>query len=388
MRKLATIRNVDNIVPIPGADAIETAVIGGWSVVVKKGEFRIGQQGVYFEIDSWLPASNPAFEFLRPKFKVWNNIEGFRLKTIKLRGQISQGLLLPLSSFPELQSETTQYKNDTDVTDILKIEKWERIEEHSSNAGGPGIPGKKIRTRAFPSFIPKTDEERVQNCSAALNAFTRDDRTFEVTVKLDGSSTTVYFVPKTSKYFDQALREQLGNMPWYKRAWIKVAQFLGLRSAHQYVYGVCSRNVNLDTTDDSNQFVAIANQMGIEQKLAKLGRAIAIQGELVGPSIQNNYEKRTVNEFYVFRMFDIDSQDMIVPAERRELAKTLELNHTPVLETDWKIPTEDAMSKILTMASGPGLDGKKMREGLVYKCNEQRFSFKAISNEYLLKQQD
>lgn len=172
-RKLASIRVVSEIKPIEGADNIELAIVDGWQCVVKKGEFFEGQPCVYFEIDSFLPIK-PVFEFLRKSsYRKMGMKEGFRLKTIRLRGQISQGLVLGLSILPEgLEPCFFENSNHKDVSDILGVIKYE-----------PPIPAclvGKVKGN-FPSFIRKTDLERVQNIWNEIKDCKED---FEVTVNL------------------------------------------------------------------------------------------------------------------------------------------------------------------------------------------------------------
>lgn len=167
-RELITIRTINNIVPIDGADQIVCALIDGWKVVVKKDEFKPGDSCIFFEIDSFLPAIDNRFDFLAKSKRIWRGKEGYRLKTIKLRGQISQGLALPVSLFPE-------------GIDVLSnsIEKWEE-DIHPSLAGQ--VKG------SFPPFLHKTDQERIQNCYDDIDK----SAYYEVTLKMDGTSLTIF----------------------------------------------------------------------------------------------------------------------------------------------------------------------------------------------------
>jgi len=169
-RKLATVRKVLDIRPIEGADAIELAIIGGWQCVVKKGDFKVGDLGVYFEIDSFLPIE-PKYEFLRKSSyrQLPTGEEGFRLRTVRLRGALSQGLLLPLGEFTDLPVDTY------DLTSFLKVTKYE-----------PPMPACLAGDAAgsFPSDIPKTDAERIQNLADYFEQYKEAE--FEVTEKLDG----------------------------------------------------------------------------------------------------------------------------------------------------------------------------------------------------------
>jgi RNA ligase (TIGR02306 family) len=185
MRTLASIRTVTAAEPIPEADAIERVRVLGWWVVTKKGEFTPGDRVVYCEIDSLLP-ERPEFEFLRASsYKPAQADEagqevlpaGFRIKTVKLRGQVSQGICFPLSVLPP----GAPSEEGADVTDLLGVRKWE-----------PPLPvgmGGKVKG-GFPGFLPKTDETRVQVLEPVLQR--HRGRTFHVTEKLDETSFTAF----------------------------------------------------------------------------------------------------------------------------------------------------------------------------------------------------
>lgn len=375
MRKLVTKRTVKNILPIKDADNIELAIIDGWQCVVKKNEFNIGDQGFYFEIDCLLPISNKHFKFFEEKAK--NGY--FRIKTIKLKGTLSQGLLLNIKeeNIPELE----------DYSEYFQIKKYE-IDNSTMYFN------KKPDT--FPSFIPKTDQERIQNINYILDEpkepknqsndqsndqieeqiqrkkwqryFERINKirnvTYEETIKLDGSSLTIFI--------------------------------------NKGVYGVCSRNYQLielneenkdkENGEDNNIFLLTAFKLKIQEKLRKFyeetGRSIAVQGELIGPNIQHNYEKVPDYQWHIFDIFDIDNQNYILPQERRQIVKQLNLIHVPVLNELSDIKRFKNINEILEYAEGPSFNNKN-REGIVFKSNEyidnQIYSFKTVSNSYLLK---
>jgi RNA ligase (TIGR02306 family) len=395
MRKLATIQRVLNVRPIEGADKIEVVDVLGWSVVVSKGEFQPNDLCVYFEIDSWCDSSIPAFQspVFEARYSNWGNKRGMRLKTIKLRGQISQGLVLPLHNFPEIQSP----EEGQDVTDLLKIEKWEPLEEARSNNGGIQ---KQAGAGRFPSFLRKTDQERVQNYINELPKHA--DETFEVTIKLDGSSMTVYYVNQESEHYAHIIEDiearLLRKKSFFGKLLYKAKKLFGQVNHPAYFTGVCSRNLEVD--DNGNQFFEYAKEQQIREKLVNLGRNIAIQGELIAPSIQQNHEKVTKPEFYVFDVFDIDLQEYLLPQQARSTVELLGLNYVPVLETEKKLVDFEheadngspefnryVVDQILAYAEGPGMNPGVKREGVVFKSNSSPFSFKAISNSYLLKKE-
>ncbi|MDP3641567.1 MAG: RNA ligase family protein [Bacteroidota bacterium] len=207
MRKLASIQIIKALEPIEGADAIEKATVLGWQLVVKKNDFMVGDKVVYCEIDSLMP-DRPAFEFLKPR--------GMRIRTIKLRGQISQGICFPLSILPP----DFEVVEDADCTEVLGISKYE-----------PPIPAclSGIMKGKFPSFIPKTDETRVQVIQKLLDKY-KGEKCY-VTEKVDGSSGTYYI--------------------------------------NNGEFGVCSRNLEL-LEDDENSFWKVARELDIENKLRSL----------------------------------------------------------------------------------------------------------------------
>jgi RNA ligase (TIGR02306 family) len=316
MRQLVTIRTVDELRPIEGADMIELAIVNGWQCVVKKGEFKLGDKGIYFEIDSFLPTDNPLFAFLAPKKRVFNGVEGHRLRTIRLRKQLSQGLLLPcLKELPQ-----------GDLAEHFGVQLYEKPL--------PAQLGGTVRG-TLPSFFPKTDQERIQN----LDVSRREDL-FEVTLKMDGSSMSVYRMDED--------------------------------------YGVCSRNLSLRETE-GNTFWAVARRRALLEILAADGRNLALQGELCGPGIQSNPHKLGDHQFFLFDVYLIDEKRYMTPTERILFAAKHHVQHAPVIERAFKLLPRP---ELMAMA-----DATKL-EGIVLKSETEAFSFKVISNDYLLKEKD
>lgn len=337
MRKLASIRKIKELFPIKGADVIEAARVDGWVCIVKKGEFQLGDLGVYFEIDSFLPGTDPRYSFLESKFITYEGNKGARLRTIRLKKQIGQGLILPLARFPELQDA----KLGDDVTEILGIQKWE-----------PYIPAQlagQVKGN-FPSFISKSEQERVQNLVEELEEHRGEE--LEVSIKLDGASMTVY-------------RNQTEE---------------GIN------HGVCGRNWELKETD-TNSVWRVTRKDKMLEALDFLGRNLAFQGEIIGEGIASNPEKIKGQAFYLYNIFDIDRYSYVSPEERFEIIEKLKENgfnikHVPVLPT---IILHHSVDELLMMAEGTSLNPQQQREGLVFKSKNSDFSFKAISNWYLEK---
>jgi RNA ligase (TIGR02306 family) len=346
MRKLASIRVANNIFPIEGADAIEAVRVDGWVCVAKKGEFQIGDKGVYFEIDSFLPETDGRFAFLAKQFITFQGQKGARLRTIRLRGQISQGLFLPLSLFPEL----AQANVGDDVTDALAIEKWE-----------PPIPAQLAGDvyGKFPSWLIQSDQERVQNLLLELEE--NKGQVFERTIKLDGTSMTVFRNTNATDKFGEVVGRT----------------------------GVCSRNWDLKESE-GNSLWRVARRDRLIEALDFLGRNLSLQGELIGEGIQGNPEKIKGLDFYVYNIQDIDNAVFLGPEERLEVIRVLNENgfavkSVPVLD---EIVLDHTVEELLEMADGASLNPAEKREGLVYKRKDGQFSFKTISNWYLEKHKD
>lgn len=336
-RKLATIRKIDELNPIEGADAIECAVVGGWKVVAQKGLYQVGDLAVYFEIDSWIPHELAPFLSKGKEPREFEGVKGERLRTIKLRGQLSQGLLMPLQTVYELPSTTNCDVEGDDVTEALGIKKWEK----PINAQLAGVC-----KGNFPSLIPKTDQERVQNIKKEIAAAGAQRYQFEVTEKMEGSSMTCYLIDG--------------------------------------VFGVCSRNMDLKETE-SNAFWATARRSIIEDKMRKeFGLAdFALQGELIGPGIQGNIYKLTETMFLVFDIYDIRKGEYVDPVTRQAMVKDMGLPHVPVIWHSYELNC--GVEALLAQAEGSSfLNKEQEREGIVFKQVDGGMTFKAISNKYLL----
>ena len=342
-RKLATIRKISNIRPITGADSIELATVDGWSVVVaKNANHKVGDLVVYCEVDSFLPIQ-PEFEFLRKSsFKKMRNLEGFRLKTLKLRGELSQGLLIKLEdvrSIIERKSlvNVTFFEGD-DITELLGIIKYEQPLPAQLEGKVKGF---------FPSFLQKTDEERIQNLVEEYEKFKFGDFKFYATEKLDGSSATFYL--------------------------------------SKGIFGVCSRNLELLETEE-NSFWKVARQMDIENKLLKTKLNVAIQGELIGEGIQGNPYNISGQTVRIFNVFLIDEQRKMNLNEFKKFLQEIELDSVPIID-NFKLP--DTIEDLLKLSEGKSsLNSNVEREGYVVRSLDMKISFKCISNKFLLGEKD
>jgi RNA ligase (TIGR02306 family) len=348
MRTLASIQVVNTAEPIPNADAIERIRVLGWWVVVKKGEFTPGDKVVYCEIDSLLP-ERPEFEFLRAssfKPNVFGpdgaaQAPGFRIKTIRLRGQVSQGICFPLSILPA----GVPTNEGADVTDVLGVRKWDP----------PPPAGMTGRVKgSFPGFLPKTDETRVQVLEPTIAK--HRGRTFYVTEKLDGSSFT---------------------------AFVREGEF-----------GVCSRNLLLDAADDTSLFMRVAKRFGLEERLkafaAARGYDVAVQGEVIGPGVQGNKYALAEVALRVFNVFDVSGYRYLDHADMLAAVAEMGLELVPQLGT---LDLAHSVDELVALSEGMSvLNPKAHREGLVLRPLVEvrddylgRLSFKAINPKFLLK---
>lgn len=332
-RKMASIQQIIDIKHIDGADAVEAVKVNGWWVVAKKGEHSINDLVVMCEIDSWIPSTVAPFLTKQGKFpKEYKGVQGERLRTIRLKGQLSQGLVLPLSTLPENDWDW----NDpigVDVSELLGIVKWESPEDAGTVRNAKG---------SFPHFLRKTDQERVQNLTHEIAEHAGES--FEVSIKIDGSSLTAY--------------HYTGEV------------------------GVCSRNIELKE-DEGNAFWTIARKEHLLEKLTMLGKNYAIQGELIAPNIQSNHEKVNEPQFHCFSIFDIDKQEYVLPEQRRTICADLGIPHVKVVDENFILCHN--VDELLEMAEGEGMNPSVRREGLVFKQNNGQFSFKVVSNEYLCR---
>lgn len=343
-RKLASIQKIWKIEPIEGADRIELAYVLGWQCVVNKGHFNVGDLAVYFEIDSFLPI-RPEFEFLRNSSYKKTDImgEGFRLKTQKFRGQVSQGLLLPISQFPEIPADI---ELTSDVTEILNIRKWE-IEERVTTGGT--IMG------TLPRTVPHTDETRVQAAPELINEFAGLE--YYISTKMDGSSHSI------------SVDENGFHV-----------------TGHNYEY----------KDDGNSDFYNLVNERDYRNKIEafkeKAGlNTLTIQGEFCGAGIQKNRLKLTKPEWYVFTI--MENGKRVGLNRMLEVCSEIGLANVPIEEVGTDLPAKyPTVEALLERADGEYPNGGK-KEGIVIRPTEPVYcanigaelSMKVVSNKYLLK---
>lgn len=389
VRKLATVVEIKEILNHPDADMLEIVPVRGWKIVVKKGEFKVGDKAIYCEIDSMMPDglsvllseeykslkkkiskgkhspeeveefknrmeeikkenTRPEFEFLRDK--------KFRIKTLKLRGVISQGILFPLSILDNIVYDTNLIEIDQDVTEILGVTKYEEPVNASLGGDAEGV---------FPGDMVKTDEERVENLEEKYHILKRFK--YIKTEKLEGSSATFF---------------------------LKNDEF-----------GVCSRNLRLKETE-GNSFWKVARMLNIEEKMREIGPKhgltnFNIQGELIGEGIQKNIYRLKTITVRIFSIFDVDNQVYVDYKKVVEIIGEMGLEMVPILDWNYTLPeTSEELLKLSdefrTQLECP-VKNQILGEGwvLIAILNEDdkvflersamnRLSFKVKSREYLI----
>jgi RNA ligase (TIGR02306 family) len=334
-RKLASIQTITEILPIDGADKIVCVKILGWQCVALKTEFSINDKCVFFEIDSVLPIAS------------WNDhlrkdpIKPLRIKTIRLRGVLSQGLALPISILPNGEYEVGQ-----DVTQLVGVTKYEPVVPAHLSGMAKGN---------FPAFLHKTDETRLQSEPNVLQEAISKGLVLVGTLKMDGTSFTAY-----------------------------------RRDAD---FGVCSRNLDLKQTED-NAHWKMARKLKLEEILRSEPRNLCIQGEMVGPGIQGNRMGFKEVDLYLFNLYDIDTGKYAGYNELVEFGKKHNIKVVPlVAQKDFGFGETATVSKMLEVALALNYDNGTPAEGIVWRsaCDtysdvlKGRMSFKTISSRFLLK---
>ena len=349
-RKLATVRTIGAVKPIEGADRICAYMIDGWQVIDTIGKYNTGDKVIYVEPDAWVPHDLAPFLSKSKEPREYKGVKGEKLRSIRLRGTLSQGLLLSEETLHAYYTSSSAGVEDSavlshsgigDVGDrydeMLDIQLWER--EVPAQLRG-------VMKGGFPSFIRKTEQERIQDLTKQYEQFKQYP--VEVTEKLEGSSLTAYF--------------------------------------NNGEFGVCSRNIDLKETED-NTFWKAANKYFIRENMQAMGLNIAIQGELLGAGVQGNIYNISDYDFYVYDVFDVDKQEYMPAEDRYAITESLGLKHAPIIGHNWHYTT--TVQELLKMADGKSeLNHKQDREGVVLKALDGRFSFKVISNKYLLSAKD
>jgi hypothetical protein len=371
MRKLAHIEEVAWIKPIEGADKIELCGILGWQCVVAKSDkFKVGDKVVYIEIDSIVPPK-PEFEFLAKR--------KYRVKTIKLRGEISQGLVVPLSILGK--NRPINLKEGDDVTDLLGVKKYlspserEEIRRQLRKIENDKNKIRKFMMRyswfrrlflsrtereSFPFWVSKTDEERIQNIPQVIEQF--KDKEVYITEKIDYQSVTF-----TGKY-----------LPRFNG-------LLGRILPKKYKFVVCSRN--LVNNDKNSLYWQIAKKYGIEDILRK-HPMLTIQGEQGDTKVQGNKYGLMEPTFWVFNIINHENGYKWGYEEIKSFCSANGIPIVPLLYRGKLSKFGSTVNDFVELSKGKSLLAPIHREGIVVRCIEsgcKLLSFKAINPDFLLK---
>lgn len=384
-RELAYVVKIDNIIPIDGADRVEQAVVGGWHIMVRKGQFKTGDKAVYFEIDSKVPEREP-YMFLVDKH--------FKIKTQKyFKGTvISQGLLMAFEDFDWAEDKYevgTFLTKELEVTYAVEednkrksnITKYDKMYQRhlvlfkkykilrkifKTNIGKKILfifLGKKRDTRNWPAWVVKTDEERVQNMPFLFPG--DPNKKWIVTEKIDGTSTT--FTMKGRKKKEE--------------------------------FYICSRNVNFDKPEkaencfyETNVYIEMAEKYNMESVLRNIlenhpeFEFVTIQGETYGANIQKRDYGLTGHDFMAFNLifgYKDGRVERLNPIDMTSiLVNTYNIPCVPVLDT---IILPETMDEMIAYANGKSLVDGGMREGVVLRTLDGVESFKSVSNDFLIK---
>lgn len=319
MRKLASIQKISEILPHDNADRLEIAKVNNWQVIVKKGEYSQNDRIVFFEIDSFIPEREDLSFIPTQEF---NGVVGHRIRTIKLRGVRSQGLIMPLNILKE-QTNILGVLGE-DVTENLGVLKYEKFIADVEN------------TAPFPDVLQKSEQERLQNIIPEPSGW------YFVTEKLDGESMTIFMDNETEK----------------------------LR--------VCSRNLEL-INPDHYMFKAVTNQM--YEFIRTYRGQYALQGELIGPKVQGNIYGLSKRNFYGYAVWDIVNQCYVDAHIAMSLMTSIGVEHVPTISHNYMV---ESVESTLEYADGYSvINPETLREGLVMWSHDDNSSFKVISNKFL-----
>ena len=452
-RALVRVVKIDSVSPIKKADFVELAHIGGWQCVVKKDEFKAGDLALYAEIDALLPVSNPAWAFLADRKegqKTFDDILYSRIRTVKLRGEVSQGLLVPLPA-EWVGKKDMEGANVTNLMGVRKLEEeilnvdgldgrlnregpvslWERMVRWIAGKPAPAL------NRPFPSQISKSEQDRVQNIGHHFAKAVEEGELFEETVKADGQSMTVYSFPDMdeagpvrrygvcSRNYDMSLVDVvftweqafrrfvaqnlfalssglsgLIRTATYLKTQVDIGEITMVAALKEYFtkrYFWFSPFVKVLHAMDDN-CVNFALSRGVLKAVAEYNQAhddcITVQGELFGPGIQKNYERPDDKHFAIYQVYR-NGKLWVSPDEARDIVEKMGLEYIHVVNTSTTLP--GSLKEVLSRAKGNGVyagidpeTGKPYaikREGIVFKSTTRDFSFKVISNEYLIQKE-
>ena len=396
-RELCYVVLIDGIELIPGYDRVETAIVSGWHVIVQKGQFHVGDPAIYFEIDSRVPSDRECFAFLEKR--------NYKVKTLKMCKTISQGLLMHAEDFgwhidASLSISGAIIDNNGNIHNVNDDSRFLTkqlgvvyADEEDNQRKAPSVDKykkmaqrhpqlfkktwarwmmkhklgrnimflffgkKKDKKNGWPSWVKKTDEERIENMPFIL----QNKNPWIVTEKIDGSSTTFTMY-----------RGRFGKKQFY----------------------VCSRNVCFDSIDkpcyyDTNIYWEMAQKYNMFEVLSKLLDAfpdekwITIQGETYGECVQRNNYDLTGHDFAAFNLITA-TRGRWNTCDMKRLLDKYNIPCVPILDSSFILPnTVEELREYVN--SAPSTINNKIKEGIVCRSLDGVQSFKCVSPEYLIK---
>ncbi|EON97121.1 putative rna drb0094 family protein [Phaeoacremonium minimum UCRPA7] len=368
-RRLVTVRKVTGVRTIKRSRADLVTVDHSWTVVAQKEEYTIGQIVVYFEVDSFIPSSDPRMWEYSPWFIEFDGQKGYHVRSEVTYGELSQGLIFPIEAFNNIEAVLIEKQRSHDLAEAFRIlremsfesdlgvKKWEVLEDTNEIVLGKA-----------PAFFPRPGAPRAQNLPRLF-----DHRglqiDYQITEKLDGLSMTVYCVNKNS-------------------VWCRALPQLSPESKQEtatHRVGIANQKYDIAEREE-DLYWQTAKQASLLDKISKIGGNVAVQGELVGHTIKRNSIGFGPGEhrFLIFDIFDIDKQRHRSTSEVEALCRKLSLPHVPIIAHCKLGEFATSLAELLEKAEGTGMLGK-MREGLVFKTKSSTAAFKVIANSWLLE---
>ncbi len=358
-----TVERVLSVDPHPNADRLEVVTVLGWQVVTRKGSYQAGDLCVYFPVDSVLP---PALEsWLFPADSKVTLSKG-RIKTIKLRGHVSQGMCVPAGEVRAQYSVMHSLEEGDDLTALLGVTKYEPPVKGDSRM--PGAGKQRVKRKDNPHFAKYTDLENIKNYPRVLD----EQEIVVITEKIHGTNFRAGWVPRVARTWVQRLRQRL-NLWW---------------DPWEFVYG--SRNVQLQRGDgacyyDTNVYAATCKHYSLEQRLPK---GVVIYGEVFGAGIQPGYAYGCTEGETKLRLFDVARNGQYLGyTEARAVADEASLQWSPVLFIGPYTP-----ARVTSCTNGPSVVAPEqaVREGCVVRPWAERTGacgrvlLKSISPDYAM----
>ena len=394
VRELAYVVKIDNILPIEGADRVELACVGGWRIMVKKNQFKVGDYAIYFEIDSKVPEEEP-FMFLAPKH--------FKVKTQKyFKGTVlSQGLLMSFDDFKDEKGNTPSW--------IMSLEARVAAKKEIEHEGLTEVIGVTYAVEEDNKRKAKSDDKYKKMAQRRPNIFKKPWARWMMKREWGRKVMFFFFGKKKDKkggwpnWVSKTDEERVQNMPWIledKSEWIATEKVDGTSTTATYKkigrrkheYYICSRNVVFDKPDkncfyETNVYTEMSEKYHFEEVLADIVEKYnlewaTLQGETYGAGIQKREYGLKSHDFCGFNLIFSD-RGRLNSVEAKKIMEEYNIPWVPIINEHFILP--DTVEELLKIATDKSAIDGGMREGLVFRSVDGTKSFKAVSNEFLMK---